>query len=92
MSSIALRSNGSISGIDGMLDQVAGAVAKQVRTHILPVVQQDRELQRNLARGLGEGLGDKLSPAATVAAVGLLLLGGCYAYKTFGGTPARRTR
>lgn len=89
MSNIALRSNGSISGIDGMLDQVAGAVTKQVRAQILPVVQQDRELQRNLARGLGEGLGDKLSPAAMVAAAGLLLIGGCYAYKTFATKGAR---
>lgn len=82
MSNIALRDNGSISGIDGMLNQVAGAVTRQVREQILPVVQNDRDMQRNLARGLGEGIGDKLSPAAMVAATALLVLAGCYAYKT----------
>lgn len=80
----------SLLGVGAMVDEVAGSVARQVRAQILPVVQQDKELQRNLARGLGEGLGEKLSPAAMVAAAGLLLIGSCYAYKTFGGT--RRAR
>lgn len=79
------KNDTSLLGMGEMIDHVTGAVARQVRTQILPVVQSDRELQRNLARGLGEGLGDKIAPAAALGAAALLVFAGCYAYKTFSG-------
>lgn len=78
------KADTSLLGMGEMMNEMAGAVARQVKTHILPEIRADQNLQRNLARGLGEGLGDKLSPAAMIAATGLLLIAGCYAYKTFG--------
>lgn len=84
MSQMAMQSDGRIMGIDGMLDQVTDAMTRQVKTHILPVVQSDERLQRNLARGLGEGLGDKVKTPLMVVGIAALVFAGAYAYKNVG--------
>lgn len=69
---------GRIPGIDGMLDQVAAAVARQaaplVRTEILPVLQADRELQRTVGAAAGQAAATKLWPWFAVGAAALVVI------------------
>jgi hypothetical protein len=57
---IELRSDGSIPGIDGLLDQVSHALGRRiipmVREQIVPVLQQDRDLQMNIGKAIGRQL------------------------------------
>lgn len=54
---IRYNPDGSIEGIDGLLDQIAAAVAQRfipiLRHELLPVLQEDRELQMRIGRGIG---------------------------------------
>lgn len=51
---------GRIIGVDGMLDQIAEALAKQARPilveDVLPAIRNDRELQRQVGYGAGQAL------------------------------------
>lgn len=61
---ITVGSNGRIAGIDGMLDQVAEAMARQagpmIRRDLLPVLQQDRGLQRTIGAAAGREIAKPL--------------------------------
>lgn len=54
---IRYNADGSIAGIDGLLDQIASAVARRfvpiLREEILPTLQEDREMQMRIGRGIG---------------------------------------
>jgi hypothetical protein len=50
---IYVRPDGSISGIEGMLDQITNSLVRQIRVELLPVLQADKHLQTTLGRGIG---------------------------------------
>jgi hypothetical protein len=50
---IYVRPDGSISGIEGMLDQITSSLVRQVRVELLPVLQADKNLQATLGQGIG---------------------------------------
>jgi hypothetical protein len=52
--------NGYIYGIDGMLDQICGALARQGRSEWLPVLQRDTDLQARVGAGIGRELAKPL--------------------------------
>ncbi len=85
---------GRIPGIDGMLDQVAGAVVRQavpaLRDQILPVLQNDRALQRTVGRAAGEALAQKLWPFAFVTTAAAVIASACYVVRTVRGAPRTR--
>lgn len=66
---ITVDSNGYIHGIDGMLDQISGALLRQARTEILPTLQNDRALQTTIGRAAGKALAKPLWVIAGIAAV-----------------------
>jgi hypothetical protein len=80
--SVGVDSTGRITGVDGMLDQIASALAGQVRTQLLPVVQQDRDLQRTIGAAAGQAAAQELKPwvvlgagaLAAIAVVGIVRL------------------
>lgn len=68
-SNISVGANGYIHGIDGMLDQISGALLRQAKTEILPTLQNDRELQMTVGRAAGKAMAKPLWVIAGVAAV-----------------------
>lgn len=66
---VTVGADGRISGIDGMLDQISGALLRQAKTEILPTLQNDRELQTTVGRAIGKSLANPLWVMAGVAAV-----------------------
>lgn len=70
--------DGRITGVDGMLDQIAAAIGRQVTPmltrDVLPLLQRDTALQRTVGQSLGQGLGHELRGPAWLLAgsVGVL--------------------
>lgn len=62
---IYVGSNGYIHGIDGMLDQISGALVKQA----MPIIQQDRSMQETIGYGAGKALAKPLWVLSGIAAV-----------------------
>ena len=88
---------GRIPGIDGMLDQVAGAVARQaapiIRTELLPVVLADRELQRTTGAAAGKAFAEAVWPWLALGSLSLAALAALYAWHRIeksSADPARR--
>jgi hypothetical protein len=73
-----LGPDGRLVGIDGILDQVGGALRRQVepivRDTVLPVLQRDVQLQRELGGAAGVALARELKPWVIVGAVALGLI------------------
>jgi hypothetical protein len=81
---IRVGENGYIHGIDGMLDQIAGALARHAgpvfQKDILPAVRRDVELQERIGAIVGDEIASRLSPwlfigagaLATIAVVEIL--------------------
>jgi hypothetical protein len=57
---IQLHADGSISGINGLLDQISASLGRQIvpmlRHEILPIIQNDRDMQAQLGRAIGRQL------------------------------------
>lgn len=74
--------DGRIAGIDGVLDQIAGAVTRQVvpvlQNTVLPILQRDKDLQRTIGEGIGRGAVQALRPILWVMAGSLVVI--AYAY------------
>jgi hypothetical protein len=66
-----VAADGRVLGVDGLLDQISGSVARQFREELWPEIRSDRELQRTVGYAVGHGAGRELRPAATVAAAAL---------------------
>jgi hypothetical protein len=70
---IRYNADGSITGIDGLLDQIAAAVARRfvpiLRQEILPVLQEDRDMQMRIGRGIGREIAMPLWAMALGGAV-----------------------
>ena len=60
--------DGRVLGVDGLLDQISGSVARQFRAEVWPEVQRDVALQRTVGEAIGRGVGRELRPAARLAA------------------------
>jgi|SRR5579859_2564980 len=60
--------NGYVYGIDGMLDQICGALARQGKQEWLPALQADTNLQQNIGAGIGSELAKPLWVIAIVIA------------------------
>lgn len=76
------QSDGRIAGIDGVLDQIAGAVTRQVvpivRDTVLPIIQRDKELQKTVGEAIGRGAVRSLRPFLWVIAGSVAVI--AYAY------------
>lgn len=80
--SISMDATGRIQGVDGMLTQIAqalaGAAVPLVRTEVLPVLQQDRELQRTVGAAMGREIGlavaRKMWPYAAVITAAMVVI------------------
>lgn len=68
-SDVSVGANGYIHGIDGMLDQISGALLRQAKTEILPTLQNDRALQETIGRAAGKAMAKPLWVIAGIAAV-----------------------
>ena len=60
--------DGRVLGVDGLLDQISGSVARQFRPEVWPEVQRDVALQRTVGEAIGRGVGRELRPVARLAA------------------------
>lgn len=68
---VGLDADGRIRGIDGMLDQVAGAAMRQARVELWPVWQADTAMQRTVGEAVGRGAASKLAPWVALGAASL---------------------
>lgn len=68
-SDVSVGANGYIHGIDGMLDQISGALLRQAKTEILPTLQNDRALQETIGYAAGRAMAKPLWVIAGIAAV-----------------------
>lgn len=57
---IQVAENGYVYGIDGMLDQICGALARQGKHEWLPVLQRDKDLQATVGASIGRELAKPL--------------------------------
>jgi len=71
---VAVAPDGRITGIDGMLDQVAAALVGQARTQLLPTFQQDTALQHRIGEAIGRGFARQAAPALWLAAGALAVV------------------
>lgn len=80
MDDVKVNGDGRIAGIDGMLNQIAAALAAQaiprVRQELLPPILADREMQATIGRAAGEAVARKLRPYAVVGALALVTIAG----------------
>jgi hypothetical protein len=78
---IQFNPDGSIRGIDGLLDQIALSVGRKlipmIRHEILPVLQEDRDLQTRIGRGIGR----EIAMPLWALAIGGALYGGVKLYE-----------
>jgi hypothetical protein len=72
---VTVGSDGRIVGVDGMLDQIASALATQAQLKLLPVLQQDTALQERVGQAVGRRAADRLAGPAWLLAGGIALLG-----------------
>lgn len=70
---VGVAPDGRITGVDGMLNQIAGALADQagpmIARDVLPILQQDRALQREVGSAAGREMAKPLWVLAGVAAL-----------------------
>lgn len=75
---VTMDSTGKITGVDGMLDQIASALAKQARpmltNDILPVLQRDRETQREIGAAAGRAAAKEIEGPVWLAAGALAVI------------------
>lgn len=82
---VEIDESGRIAGVDGVLNQVAEALARQagpmLRNEILPVLQRDRAMQRTIGAAAGAAIGRKLAPYAALSTLALVVIAGLKAKK-----------
>lgn len=70
--------DGTITGVDGMLDQIAGALARQaapvVRQEIMPLILDDTDMQQRVGEAAGRALAEEWKPIAWVVAGSFVVL------------------
>lgn len=87
--------DGRIAGIDGMLDQIAGALVRQatpyVQSQILPALQSDRALQMTVGAAAGQAAAQTLRPWVILGTVSLAAIAITSIVAASRKTQARRT-
>jgi hypothetical protein len=83
-SQIYVGNQGYIHGIDGMLDQISGALVRQA----MPIIQGDAQMQQNIGYAAGRALAKPLWVMAGIAAFYV----GWSMYKSKPKTRSRRSR
>lgn len=75
---ITVDSTGKIHGVDGMLDQIAEALARQARPllqqDVLPALRSDRALQREVGNAIGRSAARELEGPMWLAAGALAVI------------------
>lgn len=95
---VQFTSDGRIAGIDGVLNQIAEAVSRQVvpivRDTALPILQRDKELQRTIGDAAGRGAVKQLRPFLWIIAGSIALIAYTYWRKNepVRSNPTRRVR
>lgn len=78
---IRFNPDGSIEGIDGLLNQIATSIGKKIipmlRHELLPVLQEDSEMQMRIGRGIGR----EIAMPLWALAIGGALYGGMKLYE-----------
>lgn len=81
---IEFTPEGHLQGIEGVLDQVMGAVtravAPMVQEQIYPMIQRDKELQREIGAAAGYAIARKLRAPVWIAAGALAVIAGVMVY------------
>ncbi len=65
----AVGTDGYIHGIDGLLNQISGALVRQAKTEILPTLQSDTAFQRTVGSAVGAEIAKPLWFLFGVAAI-----------------------
>ncbi len=85
---IQLGSDGRLSGIDGVLDQILSSIVRNARPlitdDILPVLQRDKELQREIGAAAGNAAAARIAPALWLIGGALALGAIALAYQAWG--------
>lgn len=75
---VTVDSTGKIHGVDVMLDQIAGALARQARpllqNDIIPALQRDRETQREIGAAAGRAAAKAVEGPVWLAAAALAII------------------
>lgn len=87
-SDVRIGPDGRITGINGILDQIAEAAARQVgpliqqvvppilRNDVLPILQRDKEMQREIGMAVGTAAARELKPWIILIGVSLGVMAG----------------
>jgi hypothetical protein len=75
---IRVGENGRIHGVDGMLDQIAGALVKQARpllvNDVIPVLRHDANMQTRIGSAIGQAVAAEYKPWIVLGAGALAVL------------------
>ena len=86
---VGLDADGRIRGIDGMLDQVAGAAMRQARVELWPAWQADTAMQRTVGEAVGRGAASTLAPWVALGATSLAVGAAALVFRAWRGTTVR---
>ena len=75
---IRVGDDGRIHGVDGMLDQIAGALMRHagpmIARDVMPAVREDPALQTRVGQAVGQAVGQEIRPYLLVGAGALALI------------------
>jgi len=80
---VTMDAAGRLVGVDGVLNQVAGAVAAQAARVLLPPLQADRELQRTIGAAAGRAIYREARPVVWTVAGAILATCGVLIYRAW---------
>lgn len=86
---VGLDADGRIRGIDGMLDQVAGAAMRQARVELWPAWQADTAMQRTVGEAVGRGAASALAPWVALGATSLAVGAAALVFRAWRDTTVR---
>lgn len=86
---VGLDADGRIRGIDGMLDQVAGAAMRQARVELWPAWQADTAMQRTVGEAVGRGAASALAPWVALGATSLAVGAAALVFRAWRGATVR---
>lgn len=96
---IRVGDDGRIHGVDGMLDQIAGALMRHagpmITRDVLPAVREDPALQTRVGQAVGQAVGQEIRPyflvgAGALALIAAIQLGLWYGQRQAGRRPRGR--
>ena len=88
--------NGYIHGVDGMLDQIAGALARHAGPmlvrDVLPAVREDARLQARVGAAVGQAVTKEIRPYLLIGAGALGILAALEIGRWYAARTRRRPR